>query len=204
MPHCNCSLHAFHQAMLKWLPKEGREGVWGANQKYLSPDRPDTEEWGTGGNSCGGRWRGSPGPHPESLRLRGYPGSCGNVRRMLHRVRACCIPHAWSELPALRCWPEGWKLRCLRTLLRINYLLCTPYVIKSQRERLFPSSVHRHHSAVVNRLEIGAKPFVAWNPCFHFMLNASCRYYLCCAGGRGLILIKCCYGNSTSNVGRCF
>lgn len=197
MPCCNCSLHAFHQAMLKWLPKEGREGVWGANQKYLGPDLPDTEEGGTGGTAvvAGGE---------RALVL--IPNRCasGGTRGAVEIFGGCCIPHAWSELPALHCWPEGWKLRCLRTLLRINYLLCTPYVIKSQRERLFPSSVRRHHSAVVNTLEIGARPFAAWNPCFHFMLNASCRYYLCCAGDRGLILIKCCYGNSTSNIGRCF
>jgi len=64
MPHRNCSLHAFHQEMLKRLPKEGREGVWGVNKKYLGPDPPDAEERETGGNGCYSRWRASPGPRP--------------------------------------------------------------------------------------------------------------------------------------------
>lgn len=55
MPCRNCSLHAFHPEMLKWLPKEGREGVGHVNQKYPGSDLPDTEEGGTGGNGCGGR-----------------------------------------------------------------------------------------------------------------------------------------------------
>lgn len=44
MPHCDCNPSAFRQEKLKWLLEEGREGVWGVNQKYPGPDLPDPGE----------------------------------------------------------------------------------------------------------------------------------------------------------------
>lgn len=49
MPHCNWNPPAFHQEMLKWLLEQGREGVWGVNQKYPGLDLPGSGERGMGG-----------------------------------------------------------------------------------------------------------------------------------------------------------
>lgn len=132
MPRCNCSLHAFHWEMLKWLLKEGREGVQGVNQKYLGPDLSDAGEAGTGQNICGGRRRASPAPCLWITVHQEVPQELWRCSEDAALRTGCCIPHTWYQVPVLCCWSEGWKLKHLQTLLHINYMLCSSRIIKSQ------------------------------------------------------------------------
>lgn len=92
-PRSNCSLHAFHREMPKWLLEEGREGVRGVNQKYLGPDLSDTGEAEAGQNSCGGRWRASPAPCLRIAVHQEVPQELWRCSEDAALRSGCCIPH---------------------------------------------------------------------------------------------------------------